>query len=308
MNGKSFFTDTLPNTSFRFKIPPGKYVAMLIRFAGTNQAGQTLANTDLGIITILKSGVQKYNVDFEILQQSHNAQEMGAVENASAIGAAFTMSCLVPFVDAFDDVCLDVQNANEWEVVLNAPNCTVTIILSGTVEFVGVQADEVAVSPYELQIINHHVSPGAAGTFIEPLFAENIETIWIEKDAQLTHLGLVKDGAPFIDYMTVLNLNALTNLYTRTETFAAAIPYLKLDVNPTKDEGGAYSNDLKLQYTVGAACTIKMIIVSKFKTPDRLVRSAASRNVALERKAQLKARSGLTNVAGNLRKEKVELA
>jgi len=307
VNGKILHSDTLPNTTFRFKVFPGKYMGMLIACRGTNAGGATVANTDFGIVQVLKAGQQKDNFDFECMQQSHNTQELGAVENASALGAAFNISCYVPFVDVGEDVALDIQVANEWEIVMNCPNIVIGLVASGTIEFVGVQADDVAVSPYEIQVINHHISPGAAGTFVEPIYAENVDILYIEKDTALTHLGLLKDGRPFVDYQTVLNMNTLTNLFTRTETFASAIPYIKLDLNPTKDEAGNYNNDIKLQYTVTGACTIKVLVFSKFLTPDRLIRSTVSRNSTIEQKAAIKAIKGLPAIASRIRKEKVEV-
>lgn len=308
MNGRIFYSQTLPNQNFRFKIPVGKYIGMLISLWGTNAGGATMANTDCGILTITKDGVQKYLLDFDIVQQSHNAQEMGAVENVSAVGAAYIQSAYIPFTEVNDEgVCLDVQNNNAWDVVLTAPNLIVTLVASGTIQFIGVKADEVAVSPYEIQMANHHLSPGAAGTFVEPIYLENPDILWIEKDAALSHLAVFKDGEPFVEYMGVGVLNTLTNLFTKTETYAAAIPYLKIDLNPSRDEAGNYSSDVKIQYTVTGATTIKMLVKSVFQTPDRLVRSVHSRNNAVSRKANAKAIQGLPVIAARLEQEKVSV-
>jgi len=306
MNGVSLYSNTLPNQNFRFRIRAGKYIGMLIRFAGNNAAAHTMTNDDCGIVIITKGGEQKYNFDFAALQTSYNTIEMGSIESFSTSGAGFAQSCFVPFVEAFDDVCLDIQNNNDWEVVLTAPNLTASLIADGTVEFIGVQADDVAVSPYELQFVNHHLSPGAAGTFIEPVYNENPDVIYIEYDSHLTHLAVTKDGKPFVDYMSVQILNTLTCLFGKVETFPGNYAWLKVDLNPTRDEAGSSSNDVKLQYTVDAATTIKVLVKSRFMTPNRLSRSIISTNNALELKAVAKQNAGFSIIASRLRGGKIE--
>jgi len=281
---KRFATEQITNLFARFKLLKGKYVGMLVVFSGTNQAGQTLANTDCGTIQILKNGIQKMSIDTWILQQSHNMHELGAVENASAIGAAFRLSYFVPFTHVKDDVALDIQDENEWEVVHTFPLSTGVIVLNGTVRYYGIKADDVGVSPYELQIVNHHLNIAGAGTFTFPIYLENVHSIYMENDAAISHVTVLKDGVPFYDQVDRADITTESNLFTKTETYNAALPYNKIQLNPCDEPLGSFAKDITLILTATGACVVCMLVVGQFATPDRLVRSAQTRNVTIEQK------------------------
>jgi len=280
------------NQAARFQLLKSKLMGLFVVVSGVNQAGVTLAVTDLGIIQVLKNGVQKYNFDFDVLQQSHNALEMGAIEAVSVAAAAFRFTVFVPFINYFDskadDVALDIVDDNQWEIVHNFPLCTATLIASGNIAYYGWKADDCAISPYELQIINHHFNIAGAGTFTFPIYAENVTMMYIEKDAAVTNISILKDGLPFLDHVPLLDINSVSNLIAHNETYAAALPYLKLPLNPTFEESGAYAKDVEVAVTATGACVLKCLVISQFSTPDRLNRSIVTRNIAVENKVLAK--------------------
>jgi len=285
---KRMHNEAILNQASRFQLLRSKLMGMFIVVSGVNQAGVTLATADLGIVQVLKNGIQKYNFDFDALQQSHNALEMGAIEAVSVAGAAFRFTLFVPFVNYFDsyadDVALDIVDNNQWEIVHNFPACTAALIVSGNVAYYGFKADDCAVSPYELQIINHHFSIAGAGAFTFPIYAENVTYLYLEKDAAITNVSVLKDGLPFLDVAPLLDVNSVTNLISHNETYNATLPYLKIPLNPTKEEVGAYAKDIEVSVTATGACTLKCLVISQFSTPDRLNRSVVTRNIAVETK------------------------
>ncbi len=281
---KHFNTTAIANLTSNFFLQSGKYIGMFVIFRGVNQAGQTLANSDCGIITILKNGVQKVNVDFDILQQSHNALEHGAVANVSAAGLAFHISAFVPFTLPNDETALDIQGNNEWQCVHNFPGATPVLVASGDVFYYGVKADDVDVSPYEVQLVNQHNNISGAGVHIFNIYQENVHSIYIEKDAALDYVTLLKDGIPFYDQIHVADINVESNLLTKTETYNGTLPYLKLLLNPNNEDSGSFAKEIQMQLTATAACVVKALIVSQFTTPDRFARSIANRNVVIEKK------------------------
>ncbi len=281
---KRFHTVNILDGFARFAVPVGKYIGLLIVASGVNKSGLAVSNSDLGLINVLKDGVQKHNVDFDVLQQSYDALEHGAVANSSSTGGSFNISAYLPFVFWKDGVALHVQNPDSWVVVHNFPGIE-SLVQSGTINYYGVKADDVDISQYELQLMNHHVTFSGAGTYNVPLRVENVHTLYIERDSNLTSLTVMKDGVPFYDNVPAGDVNVQTALLSFVEVYGG-LPYLKVFLNPNDEDVGSFAKQVEVQFTVSDACTIKMLALSQMTTPDRLLRSVTSRNVSIEQKAQ----------------------
>jgi hypothetical protein len=270
-----------------FSLPPEKYKGIFISFDGTNQSGQTFVSANLGTLSLYVNGIQKWVVDLEIMSDIVNL-EKGVCAESSTQNSTFLHTVYVPF-NRFDDVdlCYDVTSGMQVQFQHSFPAATSTVIASGTVTYAGVLADDTALSPNFARWNNFTLSPGAAGTVIEKIPFENIAAVYVENDAYLTYVNLIKDGKPVFDTLAKAHIYNLNQMLRNVESWSASLPFMKLDLAAT-DEFAALNDDVRISLTVSAACTIRMIVLSVDSTPTALQTSIAKREIRLSNVAATK--------------------
>jgi len=300
------FQGNISDLSQRFELPKGiKLGGIYFAFQGTNQAGQTLAISDLGQIQILKNAVQVDLFDFEKMCYLNNILG-GSYPNISGVGSTFFLGCLRSaylFNDEKDN-CLYTDPAQKWEIVHNFPNATSTIVASGTVRYFGELADDSAAQHVMLRHNNHDLSINGSGTFNFDIRQENVRALMIENDTAITSLSVYKDGKAFVNQIDRSDMYGLTQFRHKIETFSATTPYIFVDLNPTGENIGSLSDSVTITVVASGATTLKILVISQDQTPNALKSTMAVRSMHLEKKAQNKELKGLVNIGATIRAEK----
>mgnify|MGYP000507123155 CR=1 FL=1 len=92
---KTFSEESMKQTHIG-RLQVGNYSGLLLRFVGTNAAGQVIAHSDLGTIEFSIDGRVFQNVDLARLKEI-NENYGGHVESVSVDDEAFALSVFVPF-------------------------------------------------------------------------------------------------------------------------------------------------------------------------------------------------------------------
>lgn len=178
-----------------FSLPGGRYAGLYVRLAGTNQAGQTLAATELGTLRL-----NHFNNDIVNIAPDHliNLTNLygGTPENASAAGAAYTFSFLVPFRKKFDrNNSLNVVQ-DQTKFVLSGFNTAK--VASGTIEVYAIFTDAPSLYIPVIKGLDIPISAAVTGA-LQKLPEANISQFYVVSDAALTRAQFTVDGKVLID-------------------------------------------------------------------------------------------------------------
>lgn len=197
-----------------FYLPEGNYAGLFVRLAGTNQAAQTLALTQLGTLRINHEGVEIVNSrpsNFISLTNLYS----GTPESASAVGAAFTYSFNVPFRTKNDQTNILPVQVNKTQFALQGL-AGVATVLSGTVEIYAYFSDEGQAKYVPLWKEKNMIFPAAAtlqNDFSDPF----IEQLYCVSDAAISTMQILRDGKAIVDG-TFAAIDAASDANNRVET------------------------------------------------------------------------------------------
>lgn len=293
----------LTNLSARFLLPAGIWKGIYFAYDGDAADGETAAQADLGTIRRIVNGVQKDHVDVDMLADM-NALEFGAVEQSSTESSTFRFSAFLPFFHPLDeDVAYFVPSGKRVEIVCDFPTIGGKID-SGNFYAFGVEAGRNAVCPYEPLWTKYDLTYGAAGTPPKELNLDNIAKIYVEKDAQLTHIYLESDNKPIFDTVEVDNIVGYNAIANKIETFSATPDLLVLDLAPDGHPLSALSDQAKLSLTVAAACTVKILVLTLHPSTLKFRGSINYRNQRINAKLRDKSFKGIKAAVDFLQAEK----
>lgn len=194
-------------------LPQGRYAGLMIRFAGTNQAAQTLANTELGRLRLIHQGQEIVNMEPVDLINLSNLYG-GTPENASAVGAAYTFSMIVPFRTKHDLLNVLSIKPQETQIIIDGFNTAK--VASGTIEVYAILAE--GVERYVPILKQNNIGGfSAAMTQQYPFPVPNIEQLYVRTDANLSRAKVLRDGQPVVDG-TFAALDAASDLMNQVET------------------------------------------------------------------------------------------
>lgn len=263
-----------------YKIPAGQYSRFIIRVTGTNQAAQTLSIANLGVITATWRGVGFMSVPFYAVNQL-NARFGGVVETASAIGAAFRMSCQIESSYVGDGNVWDVTDDDDVYINVNLSGVTGTIVASGTLQIFGVAVE--GQQAYVPRLFQLTTNVAANGVIPYDLAYDNVGFVFVCQTngaaaiLNLSRLEVEVDRELRIQGSDT-DLWSQTNYETLTETEPASDNNILLNLNQSRSVNEMLSDDITVRVYAagGGACTADLVSCSYDFTPDVLARSKAT--------------------------------
>lgn len=241
----------LGNLAENYIVNPGRYQGFLIRYSGTNAAGQTSTLTDCGSIILNALGQDHINTDVEMLSFADNLY-FGAVEASSAAGGAFAFSVYIQAGLWFDPVNTFVLTQDMQTVLkLSFPNMTAALIASGTVKISGVLQSGGQL--YWHDIFSFSVVAQGAGIITNTIAKQNISTLYLKNPAALVgQTQINKDSVTYINNNIADEL-AYSNLIHQIETAGTFFAY---EFSPNKQVTQSNSSNLTYQYNFSGAGTL----------------------------------------------------
>lgn len=230
--------------SVNFYLPAGRYAGLIVRLAGTNAGGATLGVTELGTLKISHYNNEIINIAPDHLLNLTNLYG-GVAESASAVGAAYTYTFVVPFRKKNDRNNALVVTANQTSFVLNGFNTAK--VAAGTIEVYAIFSD--APASYVPVIKGVDIPISAASTFIYDLPQKNIAEVFILTDVHLLRAQVTKDGSTIVDG-TWAAIVAASNAFNWVETAITLVEVFAPKSDQLKE---VQNNQVKLQLTTDAA-------------------------------------------------------
>lgn len=269
------------------KIQPGQYAGFLIRASGTNQAGQTLAVADLGWITAYYQGRPFFSVSFTDNQIINNI-DLGLVEAASAIGAAFAFSTIIMASRVNDGNIFDISGADNAYVDVSLAGVTGALVAAGVIEIFGIP--EEGTMMYLQQLFSNAPQIAAGGTDVLDLNYDNVSHLYFTAPTNLNQIQVDRDRVTMMQCGWA-DFIAFSNMDARLE--AAFTTGARLIMQRSGALGEALSDNVKVTLTAagGGAANPHIIAVCLDYTPDVLARSATqtqqTTEIRLRRKVDL---------------------
>lgn len=250
-------SDNTLNLATQVALPSTIIKGLFIRFAGTNGAGATTTEADLGTIRVNYRGQDIVNADLAFFGLLNNLH-MGTHESGSAIGAAMAMSFYIPFHMPWDHKNgLINTDADRGTLYLQFPLLIAALLATGTVEIYVIEAKTVAT--YVPVWLNQNLQAGGAGQLTDRFRQFNISSVYYVPNAAITGQIVVnRDGQNVINASQAV-LDANSNLINEVE---AAVLLTQIDLNPNHILGNALSNNVDVVIGVNAATVIVCYILA----------------------------------------------
>ena len=266
---RQLWSDNLSNLSTTYNQEAGKFSMFEIRFAGTAQAGQTVALTDLGTIRLNNNGDDKINVDAEVL--SLMADNWGGfVEASSVVGGAFAFSIFIPagyWFDKKNNFWFSKTDKSYWQLLF--PNMTAVLIASGNVTIYG-NPGHGAQSYWHKILSKQVVSSAATGVITDAIEERNIIALYLKNPtALIDNLILIRDKETVVNGSMVSEI-AYSNWIHQLEV--ASTLYIA-EFAPDQLISQALSNAFSYQYNFTGAGNLEQYYSAIQFTPDRQKKS-----------------------------------
>jgi hypothetical protein len=250
-------SDSTLNLATQVALPSTIIKGLFIRFAGTNAAGQTATEANLGSIRVNYRGQDIVNADIAFFGLLNNLTK-GVHEFSSAIGGDVVASYYIPF-----NVPWDEQNglinteADRGTVYLQFPALIAALVATGSVEIYVIEAKTVAT--YVPVWLNQNLQAGGAGQLTDRFRQFNISSVYYVENAAITGQVIVnKDGQNVINASQAV-LKANSNLINNVET---AVTLIQIDLNPNHILGNALANNVDVVIGVNAGTTIVAYVLA----------------------------------------------
>lgn len=268
----------LSQGSTTYNFTRGQFGLILVRFAGTNAAGQTVNTSDLGNVILNWNGDDKINVDADLLVQLANVYG-GAIENISAAGSSFAISFAIPTGSWWDAQNIyDISENDKVYLKLDFNNI-VSKITNGTVSIYA--KPRLGAMAYIHKILSRAVVSGGAGTITDTIPVNNISAIYIKDPSSLVdNIQIIKDGKVIIDGDTASEL-VYSNWIHLLETSGNL---LALELAESKDVREAIGQTLTYKYNFTGAGNLSQYYSAIEFTPKKLEQSLANASAELVQK------------------------
>jgi hypothetical protein len=253
------------------EIAGGQYAALMLRIAGANQAAQTLTVAQLGLVNMKIAGRNYATVRFDDLQ-TMNQIDLGQVESASAVGAAFTFSAIILASRAPDGNVFHVEPGKGSHVYIDLSGVTGVIVASGNVELYGIPMEGVQSYIPTIQTFAPSVTSG--GNYLLDIPVENLTQIYATTLTNLDRVQVTRDGQIPVQASSAAIL-AFSNMDGRLE--AAYTTGWKIDFHRSGALTEALSDSCQMFLSAtGGAANPRFIACGLDFTPDEFKASSAS--------------------------------
>lgn len=186
-----FIDQLTQTTNWQREVPNDVFSGIQIRFAGTNNAGQTLAAGDIGNFWLMLNGKQKGYIPTGFLSVLNNIL-WGYPEGSSTAGAAFAFTLFIPFYYPGFPNAITIGPADKMVLGLDVDATTIaTKVASWTIEISG----ELSNWPerYFPEFRPFNETPGGAGTVPSKIKFENVFRVWINSSV-VSNVMATRDG------------------------------------------------------------------------------------------------------------------
>lgn len=276
------------NDSFNIELPEGKYNQITIMFEGTNNAGETLAEGDLGTFLVYYQGVQKQIALAEHYNELYRLKK-GAVYSASAAGGAFVIPVHIP-------LSLWNDNLNAWQCNRKGDirvewqgeaSINTTKVASGNVS-VYVQDSPAGLHLYCLRINEQTINDWASGLNPHVITEENLYAIYLGDDTDIEQIRIYVDKITsynedrWIAYMRTL-------LDNQIEDTTHTVTLLEFPLSRTDELSAALNDEVLLEVQAGGALAPALLTLSIDFRPEELEISTVSRQAYINTKVNRKA-------------------
>lgn len=271
----------------QLRIPPGQFAGYVVRITGTNQAGQTLAAANLGLVTGWQAHRVWLSLQFADLQIINNI-DMGLVEAASAAGGAFAFSAIIQASRVGDGNIFHVVESDDKTIALDLAGVTGVIVAAGQIELFGILQD--GAQMYMPMLFTQTPNVPANSTQFTNMTYDNISDLYLTTPTNLLTVQVEKDGETPVQCLWA-DLLAFSNLDNRIE--AAFTTGARVNMNRSGTISEALTDNVRVTLTAGAggAAAPHIIAVSNDFTPDKLQvssnASVAKAQMKFTRKADL---------------------
>lgn len=240
-------------------VEAGKYAGFLINFYGTVNSGQTVANTDLGKVRLLRDGDQLMQIDIDRLQD-WNDLDLGQKPETNNFNFTCVLPCRVDMGRGGDKNAIfcdvDGQVKLELDSFYNS-----TKMATGTVTVQGITAPG-GEKNYHLKVYQHDFSAGVGTTPQTFHNTPNLIRVLLGYSANISNAQLLVDGRQVVQSSGII-LNDYTCLMNRIETHSTTTPLYDLMVAESMNEVEVRNNSSKLEVTViTSAITAETTVIS----------------------------------------------
>lgn len=257
---KLLVSDQVLNNQLQRDLPHGTIKDLVIRWTGTNQAGQAVTLAQLGQVRVNYRGTDVVNETVNFFSLFNNLK-YGVAEFSSIVAGAYAVSIVIPFHAPWDNTVGLFNNANYAGFVELRNTVTIVTVTGGVVQISYVEAN--AMAPYLTYFIQQNLAVGGAGQQTQDFSGTDISSLFIENNVNLTNVFIQKDQLSRItsDEATLLSYS---NFLNRVET---AIALLEVNLNPYNyiPAGGKVT---QFNGTFGAATVLLIHTMGFARTPD----------------------------------------
>ena len=251
------------------EIPAGKYRALVVELIATNNAGQTLANTEIGTIRVTRNGEEIISaIDFADILSLNNA-DGGAADFASAIGAGVTCQARVCFHLPADSVNIAEFRDGEGQVQILMNATGMAKLASGSFSVYAVYGD--GVESYLPKLSNFGQTLPASGVINVVTNISNVQRVYFRTASQFGNIFLQK-GSDLLYNADSGALKRDTGYNYRLESTPA---FILLDLAKVPTFANIASRQIEMQLTSAGAGNA--VIVLQHLSFDS-ARTSATRN------------------------------
>lgn len=286
-------------TSFSIKMPPGRYLGVLMRLRGTTDTAQTLALVDIGTIRVERLGSQVIGRSAEFFYDY--TERFGGFPAAPTGNAATAedVCWIVPFMAYGIPNSMEVLTQSELVLYMDPLSTLATRFGANPIslDVIGITDDEIPES-YQLRIISQDFVTTAASQIIrERLLAQNIvQVCFDDTGADISTIQLEVDDKIVAQRMDDTIYTFLNDIYLRTE--AAGNPLTVLPTAGGGDLGSYVNQNAILEITAAAAGTIPITVVFAEKSPQERAKTSWARVQSLKARNQGQAQRAFEQVFG----------
>lgn len=244
-----------------FTLAPGQYEQLLIEFAGTTIAAQTLLIADLGEMRLTDSKGAHSRVSFSSLQD--RAFALGGILEDATGNAASAENVHIPFPFAIqgDSDNIFAVSPNEIVTLTIFPGSNFATRIAGNtwtftihaLRKTGIQRYRYLLNDLEFGIIN--------GITTEQVQFENIYDVWMENNTNINRIVWKQDGEAVFD-TTRDALIQQTHFDNEIETFSATINKVQLLLNRRGEPQKSLNDANEIRVEGSAAADITFLITS----------------------------------------------
>ncbi len=269
------------------KLESGLIRELIIEFAGTNAAAQTMAAADLGTLEILRRGESLHRIDISQLQSIDNLKG-GQIRAESTVADVFNFTAILPFYLYGDSLnIMHVTPADNFRIEITFAATMAAKLLAGSSQTCKVYAVEgLGVMEYLYRLRKYDIAC-AAGDIPVNLPAKNVIGWFVENDTNVSKFVVSVDGDKQFEVSRDVLITS-THFHNKLETWSATYALLEFDLLPTGQLNEGISDNVQAVITAAAAGTLNTVIASLDFDVE-----AKSRSLAL---SENKLRSKLSNV------------